>query len=286
MRQHVYTAGGTAKLAARLMTLATALYMVAACANNTKKHWQIDNLDKDTTAVADTTDLQEVEIPRGADELFDDFIFNYASNSKLQKERTNFPLAVVRGGKTDSISRRQWRHDPLFVRQDSYTLIFDTPEQQELTRDTALNQATVEKILLDNDSVVEYNFVRLHGQWRLSDIKGESMLRNDNAAFLQFYRKFTTDSLFQVNSLNTQIGFSGPDPDDDFAQMEGFITPDMWTAFAPELPTGTIYNIVYGKINPHSGNKILVMRGIANGLEIELTFTLKNGNWKLTRMAM
>lgn len=44
---------------------------------------------------ADT--LQQVEVqeepqPLEADELFDDFIFNYASDDALQRKRTVFPL--------------------------------------------------------------------------------------------------------------------------------------------------------------------------------------------------
>ncbi len=59
--------------------------------------------------------------------------------------------------------------------------------------------------------------------------------------------------------------FTGPDPDDDFSTMTGDIEPETWPAFAPQLPHGMIYNIIYGQKYTESSQKIFVIRGIANG---------------------
>ena len=45
-----------------------------------------------------------------------------------------------------------------------------------------------------------------------------------------------------------------------------------------------IYNIVYGKPVRNSERKIFVMRGIANGLEVEMTFEHTDGQWRLTKL--
>jgi hypothetical protein len=66
--------------------------------------------------------------------------------------------------------------------------------------------------------------------------------------------------------------------------MEGVILPEYWDVFAPELPSGLLYNIVYGKEREESDTKIFVLRGIANGLEMEVTFSKKSGQWKLTKL--
>ena len=118
----------------------------------------------------------------------------------------------------------------------------------------------------------------------LLEVKTEPMASNPNASFLEFYHKFVTDSVFQTESLNATVQFVGPDPDDDFARMEGILTPDTWPAFAPELPDRMIYNIVYGKPTKESAQKIFVMRGIANGLEVEMTFRRDDGQWKLMKL--
>jgi hypothetical protein len=77
----------------------------------------------------------------------------------------------------------------------------------------------------------------------------------------------------------------GPDPDDEFSQMEGVITPDFWEAFAPELPRDTIYNIIYGKRKTSADDKIFVIRGISNGQEVMLTFHHQHDKWKLTKLS-
>ena len=89
---------------------------------------------------------------------------------------------------------------------------------------------------------------------------------------------------FQKKSLNSRVIFVGPDPDDDFSVMEGIITPDTWEAFAPQLPSKLLYNIIYGQPEPVGNEKIFVMRGVANGLEMELRFKKVNNRWLLMKM--
>lgn len=237
-----------------------------------------DDSDESDVLIADTP------MPESADELFDDFIFNFAANRRLQMERIEFPLLVDDHGKQERIERRKWKMEHFFMRQDYYTLIFDRPEQMELLKDTALTTVTVEKIFLDNHYVQQYLFNRKNGRWLLTEIRNQTMPRNPNAQFLSFYERFVSDSLFQRESLSDEIAFVGPDPDDDFEQMEGVITPDFWDAFRPELPRGMLFNIVYGHQDPAALQKIFVIRGIANGLEVELTFRQQSGRWKLIKM--
>ena len=110
------------------------------------------------------------------------------------------------------------------------------------------------------------------------------MKENPNASFLSFYKQFASDSLFQSKSLNETVQFVGPDPDDDFNVMEGVITADTWEAFAPKLPAKSIYNIVYGKPETEGNTKIFLLRGVANGLEMELRFKKVGGRWLLMKM--
>ena len=54
------------------------------------------------TAVADTQAMdstekliEETPMPKAADELFDDFLFNFAASRKLQMERIHFPSGSI-----------------------------------------------------------------------------------------------------------------------------------------------------------------------------------------------
>ena len=51
------------------------------------------------------------------------------------------------------------------------------------------------------------------------------------------------------------------------------------------LPKNAIYNIIYGDYNKQGDQKIFVIRGISNGLEMELTFKREGDSWKLTKLS-
>lgn len=243
--------------------------------------------DSADTATTDTLEqlINEQPMPKAADELFDDFIFNFAANRKLQYSRIQFPLKVVNGKTEKTVQKSAWKMEHFFMDQGYYTLIFDNRKQMTLVKDTSVNSVVVEKIYLRKKKVKQYVFNRIDGKWNLVEVNTGAMVQNTNASFLDFYQKFATDSLYQVQHLDDPIHFSGPDPDDDFSNMTGDIAPETWPAFAPELPRDFIYNIMYGQKYTQSNRKIFVMRGIANGMEMELTFQRKGGEWKLTRLS-
>lgn len=239
----------------------------------------------DTVAV-DTLEqlIIDTPMPKAADELFDDFLFNFAANKRLQRERVVFPLNVHKKNKDEQIAKERWKMEHFFMRQGYYTLMFNDDQQMRLMKDTSVNRAIVERIQLRKNEVTDYVFRRIRGAWMLLEIRKTTIEDNVNASFLEFYRHFVTDSAFQVKSLNRTVDFVGPDPDDDFGMMEGVITADTWEAFAPKLPSKTIYNIVYGDPQEEGDEKIFIMRGIANGLELELRFKKVGERWLLMKM--
>lgn len=272
------------------IALSAIMLLMFSCTG--KKAGQTDEVPTDSVAdstdvaVTDTMELliTQTPMPRAADAMFDDFIFNFVANKKLQKERTVFPLRTTEGDKTVNTKVEQWKMERLFMRQGYYTLLFSDEEQMSHMKDTAVSQAIVEKIQLKKNRVVNYRFFRVKGAWMMTSINVTPISENANASFLNFYQKFVTDSVFQLESINETVQFVGPDPDDDFAQMEGVITPDTWEAFAPTLPVKVLYNIVYGK--PKAANKemIFLMKGVANGLEMELRFKKVGNKWLLMKM--
>lgn len=247
----------------------------------------VDSLPAVDTAAVDTMDqlISEQQMPKAADELFDDFIFNFAANRKLQMNRIKFPLKVVDGDEVSYIKKGQWKMEHFFMDQGYYTLIFDNMKQMDLVKDTSINNVVVEKVYLGEEKVKKYMFERLGGRWMLTSVQTNAMIQNTNASFLAFYQRFASDPDFQLESLNNPVMFTGPDPDDDFSTMTGEIAPETWSAFAPELPSGFIYNIMYGQKYTEGNHKIFVMRGIANGMEMELTFKKIDGKWKLTALS-
>lgn len=241
----------------------------------------------DTTLNVDTMEqlIEEQPMPVAVDELFDDFIFNFAANHKLQIKRIKFPLQVDDCGEKRTIAKSDWKMEHFFMEQGFYTLIFDTERQMNAVKDTTINNVVVEKINLANEKVKDYVFKRINGAWMLVAIRKSELSQHPNSSFLSFYQKFATDASFQERSLNNPVIFTGQDPDDDFSTMTGEIAPETWPAFAPELPSGKIYNIIYGHGKTSGNQKIFLMRGISNGMEMQLTFKCVGGDWKLVKLS-
>ena len=276
-----------------LLALLTIVCFSSVGCTGKKPASDADTLASDTT-VADTQAMdstekliEETPMPKAADELFDDFVFNFAANRKLQLSRVHFPLPVYRNEKVvKTIDKKHWKMEHFFMRQDYYTLIFDNQKQMNLVKDTTIDHVVVEKVFYHKKTVQQFLFNRINGQWMMTSINYKPMYSNKNASFLKFYGKFATDSTFQAEHLHNPVKFVGPDPDADFSTMTGDIEPETWPAFAPKLPSSMIYNIIYGQKYNESNQKIFVIRGIANGLETELTFKRIGGKWMLTKLNM
>lgn len=291
----MYFCQGKVRFMKKLVFVVFLLPMFLLCVSTTgctdKKSASTDSVATDTTA-EDTsrTDsaenlIAETPMPKAADELFDDFIFNFAANKKLQYSRIVFPLKVYHYGKlSQQIAKSHWPMEHFFMRQDYYTLIFDNRRQMEVVKDTTIDHVVVEKIFFKQKTVKQYLFNRINGQWMLTSVNYKPMYANKNASFLKFYNSFATDTAFQVRHLSNPVKFTGPDPDDDFSTMTGDLLPEQWLAFAPPMPHGMIYNIIYGQKYTESNEKFFVIRGIANGLEQEFSFHRKGGKWMLTKL--
>jgi len=241
----------------------------------------IDTLDTDTLESL----IEETPVPKAADEFFDDFIFNFAANKKMQLSRIAFPLTVDDFGKKSTVDRQKWHMERFFMRQGFFTLVVSNMKDVDGAKDTTVNHVVIEKIYLDDHFVRQYHFNRIEGQWKMLKMTNQTMNSNANGDFYAFYDKFVCDSTFRQSSMAESIEFCGPDPTDDFApRIKGSIMPEQWDMFAPELPKTMIYNIVYGDRPMKGSQRILVVRGIANGLETELTFKKEGGGYKLVKL--
>ena len=239
----------------RYLLAVLCLVLLASCGGNKTGHSEEADVPADSgIVVADSTEqlqenmddqLADQPMPKAADELFDDFIFNFAVNRKLQMERIMFPLKKVNGDKVETVQKSQWKIERYFMRQNYYTLLFDNERHMEVVKDTSLNHAIVEMIYFNTGAVVQHKFDRLHGAWMLTSIETIPISSSCNASFLEFYER---------------------------------------SAFAPELPKTMLFNIIYGQPHKETNTKVFVLRGIANGMELEMTFVRKGGTWKLTKL--
>ena len=140
------------------------LVFLVSCGNKKPKMDPFTTITEMVDSASHKADtLQQVEVqeepqPLEADELFDDFIFNYASDDALQRKRTVFPLPYYNRDTPVKIEERFWKHDYLFTKQNYYTLLFDNENDMDMVGDTTLKSVQVEWIYLKTRMVKKYYF--------------------------------------------------------------------------------------------------------------------------------
>ncbi|MCD8184783.1 MAG: DUF4348 domain-containing protein [Bacteroides sp.] len=261
---------------------------LVSCGNRKAKTDPFATITDMVDSAAHKTDsLQPAEAkeepkPLEADELFDDFIFNYASDDDLQRQRTVFPLPYYNVDTSSKIEERFWKHDYLFTQQNYYTLLFDRESDMDVVGDSTLKSVQVEWIFLKTRMVKRYYFERRKRAWMLEAINLRHIEDDGKEDFVKFYTHFATDSLYQSQHIANPLQFVTIDPDDDFSILETTLDVNQWYAFRPPLPTDRPSNINYGQKNEdNSTTKILKVNGIGNGYSNVFYFRKRSAGWEL-----
>jgi len=262
-----------------------AAFTLSACNNGGQTSENEESAEEDTVeVVADTLHLfEEVAPPVAADELFDDFFFNFASDSKYQNQRICFPLPIKDSGQKIELTKEDWHRYNRFKAQEFYSVIYERERDLELQKDTTINEVSIEWIDLKDEYIEKLNFRRLKGKWMLTDITKEDMAKSPNGSFLKFYAEFVNDSSFQRENLSENLKFVTLSEDEEEGETD-ILSADEWFAMQSDMPvlTGTLVNIDYGQACISQNRKIILMEGLGSGLSIKFKFDKVGGtHWKL-----
>lgn len=263
-----------------------------------------DDVDStDSTAAEDSTDstlsaedslVVATPMPKRADELFDDFFFNFYINKKLQQSRIQFPLTVTEGKETRKVRREEWTMDHFFRNQEFYSIIAPNERGLSNAADTAVHNVVVERLRLGEGQVKQFFFNRVEGLWTMQQVKVVSLAEHGDSDFLTFLYRFTTDEAYQRTALAEKIRYTGPADEYDERTVTKTISREEWDQCIHALPdnfeefaTGEgFYDIVYGGTQRGSKTRVVSFRGLSNGNELKYTFSHSGGEWRLTKYEM
>lgn len=267
--------------------------LTASCQGGNKKAalsdvstGQIDSLTVEPDSVQEVILVPEEEVPASADESFADFFYNFASEPDFQKSRVVFPFSFYKGKQVERIPREDWTYDPLFSKEPTYTVLFDSEEEMELEKDTSLRSVQVDWIYLNKHKIKRYYFQRKDRSWFLEAINVEAIAHEEDGKedFFDFYRKFSCDSVFQSERLADPLAFVTVDPEDEFQILETTLDEGQWFAFRPPMMKERLTNVHYGQSGKmDSDYKIMEFKGFGNGFNNTLYFARRNGRWFLVK---
>lgn len=277
-----------------LMGLLALAVVVDACRE--KEEGATDNPSSDTlTAGADADSVEEEEmsdslilfedapLPETADEVFDDFFFNFATNRDFQQARVADKLTVSEGGIRKEVDAIRWNVAQAFPSTDLYAVIFERNDELELEKDTALKDVDIEVAHLEERIIETFRFRKQGKQWKLTEVENEDFDNSPNGDFLTFYAHFSSDSAFQVQSLSNPLPFvlssQGEAGDGGLEQMSA----DEWSEQDMPLPVGKLVNIVYGQSYISQTRKSMQIRDIG-GVILRYNFEKGPSGWRLVSL--
>lgn len=270
------------------MALLCASFVIAGCGDRVKKLGErIEKLADQWEPVEEVEEPVEIEEeepePVVQDGAFDDFFYAYVADRDFRMQRTKFPLPYYQYDEPLRLEEEQWASEDLFASGESFSVIFDKEEDLEMVVDT-LNSVQFEWITLENLEVEKLYFERIEGIWTLEAVNVRPLEEDDNADFVEFYKEFATDSIFQQEHVKDPLTYITVDPDNDFSILESFIDAEQWPAFRPDIPMERLSNIFYGQRNENASvEKILKLVNMEGGYFNLLYFRKFRGSWQLYR---
>lgn len=223
------------------------------------------------------------EVPKAADEYFNDFIYSFTNNKAYQMSRIVFPLPCVRNGKTTYLQKKQWRFSRFHMKYPVYTLFFDKRSSLHLEKSKKITSVKMEQFNMAEEKVRTCSFNKVANQWKMTRIEDKPLSRYGDCAFIEFYQQFATDSAFQLAHVKPMLSILMESPEDEFEKIDGVIEAEQWPSFCPELPADVFTNIDYGQSKSLGNRRLVVLEGTSNGYISMLFFVKEDGEWMLQR---
>lgn len=240
-------------------------------------------------AMNDTLELFEEEVlPKSADELFNDFFYNYASDEDFREIRTTYKPELAEAdtalanSASSSVAFRE------LVVKDFYAVVYEREEELAFQKDTSLSEVFVERMNLDVGLVEQFDFRRYDGTWVMRGFSRTTVDDTPNSDFLAFYSSFSADSVGRFDNVAEPLKFVVTAEDDESEDEIVEMNLEEWMEVSSDLPLPSheIINVNYGQTCISSNNKLLLVVGISNGLSLKYRFVKQGGKWMLVEVVV
>lgn len=217
-----------------------------------------------------------------ADNLFDDFLYAFTTDKKFQKQRIHFPINVTDNGKKGLLQATDWHPEKYFPKTNTYIVLYNDKRHYSIEKDTSLTRAALQWIYTKKRQVMTFNFQKANRCWMLHDIDIRPFKADKNGDFLNFYTRFTADSIYQSRNVKEPLTFLTTETSSNSA-IEGVLAVEQWFAFKPYLPHPDFANILYGQPYTDRRWKVMVIKGASTSSRCVLTFHKTGKKWMLVK---
>jgi hypothetical protein len=212
------------------------------------------------------------------DTLFMDFFEEFMWNKEFQKSRIVFPYK--QGNKT-ILSSQNWKHLPFYT-ESEYIPILNSDTVRLFDIDVKTNSIGLFIVNFERTDVTCYNFKKVENKWFLLSSENLKIENTPDFEFIDFLKKYSNDSVFQINHTVFPLSESYADSEKDYETANTTINLKDWkhvklVDFADKL-------VVLSNIEINNNYRNIFYRGVENGIWVKFTFEKINNDWKLIRL--
>lgn len=248
------------------------LTIIFLSCNSEKSH------QKETT---NNNDGSEVEIKTAEvenDTSFFDFFEKFMWDKEFQKSRVQFPFQQK--GNTIKTSE-DWEHLPFYT-QSSYVPTLSSDTLSLININVKIEKTELYILDFEKNIANKFAFKKLNKNWQLLSLETTTFENVPDNEFINFLKKFSNDSIFQINHITFPLPGLFADSDNDYETVSRTIKLEYWKLW--KLTDDINSLMLLSNIQTDNKYRNIFFRGVENGIWVKYTFEKINGNWKLIRL--
>ena len=239
---------------------------------NSERTQKNETTDKEISNV----EMKTAEIK--GDTSFVDFFEKFMWDKEFQQSRVLFPIEL---NGNEIKTSEAWKHLPFYT-QNEYIPALSSDTLSIFDKDVNLESTKMFIIDFKNQIAESFAFEKVNKNWHLKNFNKTTFANLPDLDFINFLTKFSTDSIFQINSISFPITESFADSDKDYETASKTIKLRDWKFW--KLTSDINQLLLLTDIQKDNKYRNIFFRGVENGIWMKYTFERVNGNWKLIKL--
>uniref|UniRef100_UPI004049E7BE DUF4348 domain-containing protein n=1 Tax=Flavobacterium sp. TaxID=239 RepID=UPI004049E7BE len=218
----------------------------------------------------------EHDLPLVDDSLFFIFFELFMWNAEFQKSRIVFPFQKEN---VQILKAENWEYLPFYTEND-FIPVLQSDSINLNDRQIAESKIGLHVLNANLTTGIRYDFEKKDKKWFLLNATSVSIQEVPDFEFLEFLTTFSKDTIYQISHISFPLSQSVSDYDNNYETLETAVLKEDWQ----HIPLADYLEnlMVLSDLDETSKYRIIVFKGIENGISVKYTFNKINGQWMLT----
>ncbi|MTI26968.1 DUF4348 domain-containing protein [Fulvivirga kasyanovii] len=208
---------------------------------------------------------------------FMQFFSQFMWDKEFQKASIKYPIHV---NGQEVKTPAEWSHHAFYTSK-SYIPVLQNDTITHFDQDVTDDEVKMSVISFKEDYVENYFFLKEDGNWKLLAVTEQVIDSLREVEFINFLKRFSSDSAFQVQHIQFPLPNYGVDYDNDYETTYDSIPSHNWAHWELTNKLEGMMSLNVATLSPY---RKIFLRGIENGIYIQYTFIRSGDSWRLIKI--